>query len=230
MLESEMRSRLALVGEDIARYEMRTYESTDDRFVTNLEDLIRPVRYFLGLAKCIAHSGIQDSIKPLERGVSAADVHEVSAYHGEALAFVDTVELISRNSGFMEQISTTENPGHACANSTEPDELAESITNINLQISEMQAQIAALRRQLADREGSDDQTYEKLHPKERQSLQKMVLGMAIEQYGYDPSTRGSAVSQIADDLRAHGVSLDEDTIRKQLKAAAEEFHEKPIPA
>ena len=63
MLESEMRSRLALVGEDIARYEMRTYESTDDRFVTNLEDLIRPVRYFLGLAKCIAHSGIQDSIK-----------------------------------------------------------------------------------------------------------------------------------------------------------------------
>ena len=70
----------------------------------------------------------------------------------------------------------------------------------------------------------------KLHPKERQSLQKMILGMAIEQYGYDPSTRGSAVSQIADDLRTHGVSLDEDTIRKQLKAAAEEFLEQSIAA
>jgi len=71
---------------------------------------------------------------------------------------------------------------------------------------------------------------DKLHPKQRQSLQKMILGMALEQYGYDPSARGSAVSQIADDLQGHGLSLDQDTIRKQLKAAAEEFLEQSIAA
>ena len=61
---------------------------------------------------------------------------------------------------------------------------------------------------------------ETLHQKERESLLKLVIGMAMAGYKYDPtSKRNSAVSEIAHDLAAKGLGLDEDTVRKWLKVA-----------
>ncbi|WDI30262.1 hypothetical protein PUV54_09855 [Hyphococcus flavus] len=61
-----------------------------------------------------------------------------------------------------------------------------------------------------------------LKPKERDSLLKLVIGMAVEQYGYTPdSSRNAATKHIETDLRAHGVPLDRNTILKWLREGAE---------
>jgi hypothetical protein len=58
--------------------------------------------------------------------------------------------------------------------------------------------------------------------RERASLLKLVIGMAVGGYGYDPSeSRSPQPSAIASDLANCGVSLDVDTIRKWLKEAVE---------
>jgi hypothetical protein len=61
-----------------------------------------------------------------------------------------------------------------------------------------------------------------LHGKERESVLRLIIGMAVAGYGYDPrATRSKEVSEIASDLTRAGVPLTDDTVRKWLKAAAE---------
>lgn len=61
-----------------------------------------------------------------------------------------------------------------------------------------------------------------LGAKERDSLLKIVIGMALEGYKYDPKLNRSAVPQeIADDLAKQGIPMDVNTVRKWLKHAAE---------
>ena len=44
---------------------------------------------------------------------------------------------------------------------------------------------------------------------------KLLIGMAIEDYRYDPrARRGSAVVDIVHDLEKRGVPLSDDTVRK----------------
>lgn len=63
---------------------------------------------------------------------------------------------------------------------------------------------------------------QELNPKERDSLLRLVIGMAIEQYGYSPdSSRNAATKHIDTDLRATGVPLDRNTILKWLREGAE---------
>jgi hypothetical protein len=53
-------------------------------------------------------------------------------------------------------------------------------------------------------------------------LLKIVIGMALDSYKYDPKLSLSTVPQeIADDLAKHGIVLDVDTVRKWLKLRAE---------
>lgn len=61
-----------------------------------------------------------------------------------------------------------------------------------------------------------------LAKKERESLLKLVIGMAIEGYRYNPAElRNAATSEICKDLDTVGVGLDPDTVRKFLHEAAE---------
>jgi hypothetical protein len=61
-----------------------------------------------------------------------------------------------------------------------------------------------------------------LHPKERDSLLKLVIGMARGSYAYDSTSKRSEVAaQIARDLERNDVALDQDTIRKWLRIASE---------
>ena len=58
------------------------------------------------------------------------------------------------------------------------------------------------------------------HTKEKETLLKMVIGMAVKGYAYDPKQRRSnTVSEIQSDLDLLGIRLDKDTIRKWLKEA-----------
>ena len=61
-----------------------------------------------------------------------------------------------------------------------------------------------------------------LAKKERDSLLKLVIGMAIKGYIYDPkAARNSAPTEIANDLALLGIPLDPDTVRKWLNEGAE---------
>jgi hypothetical protein len=63
---------------------------------------------------------------------------------------------------------------------------------------------------------------EELRPKARQSLLKLLLGMAIDGYGFDPSASKSPIAkELADSLAELGISIDEDTVRSWLREAAE---------
>jgi hypothetical protein len=58
--------------------------------------------------------------------------------------------------------------------------------------------------------------------RERESLLKLVIGMAIKGYTYDPKApRNAATSDITSDLELLGIGLDVDTVRKWLKAGAD---------
>jgi len=62
-----------------------------------------------------------------------------------------------------------------------------------------------------------------LGTRERDTLLKLVIGMAIGGYGHVPmAAKSKATAEIASDLEAAGVAVDVDTVRKWLKVAATE--------
>lgn len=64
-----------------------------------------------------------------------------------------------------------------------------------------------------------------LSPTERKTLLRLVLGMAIDAYGYDAkSNKNTATGEkngISAKLELHGIKVDADTIRKYLTEAKE---------
>lgn len=68
-----------------------------------------------------------------------------------------------------------------------------------------------------------------LTTREVESLLKLVIGMAVQGYRFDPKAgRNSATKEIADDLAELGISLDVDTVRKWLQRASEHLPRKGI--
>jgi hypothetical protein len=61
-------------------------------------------------------------------------------------------------------------------------------------------------------------------PRERASLMKLVIVMAISGYRYDPQAlRSKTVAEIQNDAELLGITLSQDTIRKYLREAAKEL-------
>ncbi len=61
-------------------------------------------------------------------------------------------------------------------------------------------------------------------PRVKASFQRLILGMAIRGYRYDPrAAKSRAIKDITDDLTLLGIRLDEDTVRKYLSEASAEF-------
>lgn len=96
------------------------------------------------------------------------------------------------------------------------DQLLESHASIVRQRNEALARLAAIQNSPASSNESD------CGAREKESLLKMVIGLAMGGYGYDPkSSRNAKASEMANDLTLAGVPLDDDTIRKWLRAGAE---------
>jgi hypothetical protein len=67
-----------------------------------------------------------------------------------------------------------------------------------------------------------------LTPKERQTAYKLILGLALEGYRYDPKAgRSTTAKEIAGDLAKWGISITDDTVRKWLTEAAAEVDWQP---
>ena len=59
-----------------------------------------------------------------------------------------------------------------------------------------------------------------LSTRERETYQKIILGMAIKGYVYNPAAgRSNTPKEIADDLATLGISVCDDTVRQKLKDA-----------
>ena len=59
-------------------------------------------------------------------------------------------------------------------------------------------------------------------PRERESMLKLIIGMAVAGYRFDPKLkRSDSVPEIVNDLEKLGVPLDPDTVRKYLREGAE---------
>ena len=57
---------------------------------------------------------------------------------------------------------------------------------------------------------------------ERNTLLKLVIGMAVKGYNYDPrATKSTTPNEIVDDLAGLGITITDDTVRKYLKQAAD---------
>lgn len=61
-----------------------------------------------------------------------------------------------------------------------------------------------------------------LGTRERDTLLKLVIGMAIAGYKYDPQAdRNPSTKEISDDLHSLGIGLDPDTVRKWLREGSQ---------
>lgn len=102
-------------------------------------------------------------------------------------------------------------------------ELTEPSNNDN--IKNQQLEFVTTERdspiQVKGKQSTDDAS--SLSELERNTLLKLVLGMAIDAYGYDPNaTKNTATGSkngISASLELHGISINDDTVRKYLTEA-----------
>lgn len=85
------------------------------------------------------------------------------------------------------------------------------------------ARIEELERELATYKNQKNTKPEKpLKARERGTLLKLIIGMAIDKYRFDPTAaKSSAATNIMGGLDRAGIKMDDDTIRGKLQEAAE---------
>ncbi|WP_305989284.1 hypothetical protein [Roseibium sp. MMSF_3544] len=139
-----------------------------------------------------------------------------------AAAFEERREICAR-AATMGQLSASSAPSAflTWANQMQvsvPDELVAAVEELETQISDQKSNHLPEH----NRQQQSGKTLQEKHlaTRERESLLKLVISMAIGGYGYDPkASRSSTAKDIASDLQQIGLSLDEDTVRKYLKEA-----------
>jgi hypothetical protein len=107
--------------------------------------------------------------------------------------------------------------------------VADALTTVRATINQLIAgepiasrEISALLAQMSEEPSTENKNPKpSLGTKERDTLLKMVIGLAKVGWKYDPKANKSGVPQeIADDLAEIGIQLDVDTVRKWLKESA----------
>ncbi len=87
-------------------------------------------------------------------------------------------------------------------------------------VSELRARNNQLETRLAE-EIAKSRSATSLGKRERSSLYKLIFGMAVRGYRWDPSAKKSdKVADIVGDCELEGLALDGDTVRKWLREAA----------
>ncbi len=93
--------------------------------------------------------------------------------------------------------------------------------NIEARQAELEQRQALTPPQTATAAPQDNEE-KPLSTKERNTLLRLVIGVAIHAYGYNPSyRRNTAPGEISEALAELGMSIDPDTVRKYLKEAAD---------
>jgi hypothetical protein len=210
------------IGRDIKTYEFGLIEEVGGNIdYAKTSKLIRHARRLAILTRMIPNPLLHDCLQRLETDIDIKDWEAVSKHHGYALAAVDLIEYIS------EQKESVQELGTGLALTPRSEEALVTIRTSLFSLGERLHRLESAVNHLSDNkqfpvplaesktEGDVD-----LHPKERITLYTMLLGMALEQYAYNPNAaRGNAATHIASDLLQHGLKLSEDNIREKLRTA-----------
>lgn len=119
------------------------------------------------------------------------------------------LEILKENSSFIEKMNAENN---------------KLIQGYQRQIAERNQFIAQQKQEIDVLKTVKPATIKEQKPelglRERESLLKLILGMAVDGYGYDPkASKSSQIKEISGHLFTCGLSLDEDTVRKYLNEA-----------
>lgn len=96
----------------------------------------------------------------------------------------------------------------------------EAHDQIAIELERVRAELDMSKAQLHDIIAEQASASRNLSTRERVSVLKLMLGMAIGGYGYAPAAaRSPTAKEIAADLHRIGLTLDEDTVRKYLEEA-----------
>jgi len=86
----------------------------------------------------------------------------------------------------------------------------------------LEAAVAAREESAPSIPASGGRYEDNLHPKERPTVLKLIIAMAVKSYNYNPSNfRNEAIKRITSHVYDVGLSIDEDTVRNWLKESAE---------
>jgi len=217
--------------------------SPDDReYWNNVSDFRKWARApFWSDEQCVALTFAKDP-----DGIDSQDVEDTVCNSPFARHYVALHELIleaQRIKDLPERIRPVEFLAWARQRDiTMPDELEEAVSTNELDIAKLEEECERLEerdrglrrenqllRYQLDRLRASSPPPAPLPPKElsakeRTSLYKLVIGMAIGGYKWDPKrVKNAATTEITDDLRNNNVALDQDTVLKFLRAAAEEL-------
>ena len=97
---------------------------------------------------------------------------------------------------------------------------AEVLTTIESLRDEV-TELAGERKALLARLKAVESAGKPLNPKERDSVLKLIIGMAVAGYSYDPKAQRSPITkEITDDIASIGLTIDQDTVRRWLQEAA----------
>jgi regulator of replication initiation timing len=179
----------------------------------------------------------------------AIEPHQVSSTSRFSRGYGDILEQIrqaQRNRQLLERIRPVEFLDWARQNNVHfPDELEKAVSAIEVDIEQLEQRCEQLEQQLGElrsenqklkseldrlRGGSSPQpkgrSTKEPSKKERTSLNKLIIGMALEGYKWNPKAeRNQVTKDITDDLKKCGLKLDQDTVLKYLREAAEELPE-----
>lgn len=103
-----------------------------------------------------------------------------------------------------------------------PAELASLVAQWDQATDPRDEEIQRLRVELDQLQASVTFADKPVETRERESMLKLILGMAIKGYGYDPSAnKTGTATEIAGDLAQCGLALSDDTVRSYLQKAAQ---------
>ena len=96
----------------------------------------------------------------------------------------------------------------------------EQIPQLQAEGDQLRARVSQLESELERCRAAKDQ----LHPKERTTYSKLLVGMAMAKYSFDPSKpRQSTAAEIESSLQRSGIPIDPDTVRNKRKEGVEEL-------
>lgn len=86
--------------------------------------------------------------------------------------------------------------------------------------AELQTEVAVLTARVEELKAPQAPSEAPLGTRERETMLKIIIGMAIDGYGYQPNAARSPIpGQLSGLLLTHGIEVSDDTIRKYLNEA-----------
>lgn len=186
---------------------IHNHDSRSQRFAEAIEQWLRFTGDWTDWAKMPIWTA--DEAAALTLGLSPVAVAQHQHVHYPFIQRFKTVREMIRRAVATGELASVEG-------AISPLEYLKWANHYELQLpTELRAAIPRIKR------FASNAKERRLGSRERDTLLKFIVGLAMGGYGYDPAaTKSSTVNEIHNDLALRGINLDAETIRRKLKEAA----------